>query len=224
LATGQVGGDELEEIEGHLEDSMTELEQQGLSEREAFLVAANRMGNPVEIGEGFEKMGLLSSRLKILLYIVLGGILVPLPSLLSSFFSGVLVFSGSHAGLIDYEAFDLWLSATALIIFVLLVAGGSWLVLSRRSPIGDWLFKVSASRWLLGAVFMLNMLVSGMLASGTGALRQLALRELTPSEHSSHLPGSFNLSVNLTEFIFWVVLTIAIPLMVRREKETAGIL
>jgi len=45
--------DEIEELEGHLEDSMGELSHLNLDEDERLLVAAHRIGHPVALGKAF---------------------------------------------------------------------------------------------------------------------------------------------------------------------------
>ena len=45
----------IEELESHLRDSMETLSEQGLSEKEAFLVARDRIGETAELTEEFSK-------------------------------------------------------------------------------------------------------------------------------------------------------------------------
>lgn len=55
IGDGTINADERLELESHLRESVAALQSQSLSEQEAFLVAANRVGRPVELQQEFEK-------------------------------------------------------------------------------------------------------------------------------------------------------------------------
>jgi hypothetical protein len=56
----ELSDEQLKELESHLLESSTALQQGGFSEAEAFLVAAHRLGRPVELGEEFRRNQLFS--------------------------------------------------------------------------------------------------------------------------------------------------------------------
>ena len=55
ISEGTINSEERLELESHLRESVVELQSQSLSEQEAFLVAANRVGRPSELQQEFEK-------------------------------------------------------------------------------------------------------------------------------------------------------------------------
>ena len=55
IGEGTINSDERLELELHLRESVVALQSQSLSEQEAFLVAANRVGLPSELQQEFEK-------------------------------------------------------------------------------------------------------------------------------------------------------------------------
>jgi len=56
----ELSDEQLKELESHLIEASTALKEKGLSEAEAFLIAARRLGRPVEIGEEFRRNELFS--------------------------------------------------------------------------------------------------------------------------------------------------------------------
>ena len=52
---GTINAEERLELELHLRESIVALQSQSLSEQEAFLVAANRVGQPSKLQQEFEK-------------------------------------------------------------------------------------------------------------------------------------------------------------------------
>ena len=55
VGDGSINAEERLELESHLRESVASLQSQSLSEQEAFLVAANRVGRPIELQQEFEK-------------------------------------------------------------------------------------------------------------------------------------------------------------------------
>jgi hypothetical protein len=55
IGDGTINAEERLELESHLRESVAALQSQSLSVQEAFLVAANRVGRPVELQQEFEK-------------------------------------------------------------------------------------------------------------------------------------------------------------------------
>ena len=55
IGDGTINAEQSLELESHLRESMVHLRSLSLSEQEAFLVAANRFGLPVELQQEFEK-------------------------------------------------------------------------------------------------------------------------------------------------------------------------
>lgn len=53
---GTVASADVDELESHLRDDMEQLVEQGLSEAEAFLVAAHRLGTPSELAAEYGKV------------------------------------------------------------------------------------------------------------------------------------------------------------------------
>lgn len=66
--------EDLDELEGHLRESVSALVQKGLSEEEAFWVAAHRLGEAEALGEEYGKVS-TSARWRTRLLWVLGGYL-----------------------------------------------------------------------------------------------------------------------------------------------------
>ena len=62
----------LAELEGHLRDSVAELEGRGLTEEEAFLLAARRLGNPAGLASEFAKVNRGQVWLNRLLWMLVG--------------------------------------------------------------------------------------------------------------------------------------------------------
>jgi hypothetical protein len=48
---------QLEELDSHLEESLEDLEQRGLTPREAFMVAVHRLGCPAGLASEYQKLG-----------------------------------------------------------------------------------------------------------------------------------------------------------------------
>ncbi|MBI3876776.1 MAG: hypothetical protein HY300_12635 [Verrucomicrobia bacterium] len=65
--------DNLAELEVHLRDSIAGLQAKGLSEEEAFVIAAKRIGQPVQITAEFGKVNMAAVWLNRLQWIVVGG-------------------------------------------------------------------------------------------------------------------------------------------------------
>ena len=55
ISEGAINSEERLELESHLRESVVALQSLSLSEQEAFLVAANRVGRPSELQQEFEK-------------------------------------------------------------------------------------------------------------------------------------------------------------------------
>lgn len=56
----ELSDEQMKELESHLLEASTALQERGLTEAEAFLVAAHRLGRPVELGEEFRRNQLFS--------------------------------------------------------------------------------------------------------------------------------------------------------------------
>ena len=54
-ARGNLEPGKIAELESHLRDSIADLQQRGLDDAEAFLIATRRLGSPAQIEEEFEK-------------------------------------------------------------------------------------------------------------------------------------------------------------------------
>ncbi len=62
----------LAELEGHLRDSVAALQGQGLSEEEAFLLAARRLGHPAGLESEFAKINRREVWVNRLLWMLIG--------------------------------------------------------------------------------------------------------------------------------------------------------
>ena len=72
IGEGTINSEERLELELHLRESVVALQSQSLSEQEAFLVAANRVGRPSELQQEFEKNS-AASRWRYRLFWMLAG-------------------------------------------------------------------------------------------------------------------------------------------------------
>ena len=148
----------LDELETHLRDSVAVLQQRGLSEEEAFLVATRRAGSGAILGAEFGKLNARNIWLDRVLWMLVGNMFFWfLNSLLYPIGSGLLFFSFKEFGAAgasssNYLYVAIFSATIQLITFATVLALCWRLFTSNWSSATKWLAKyVSSSTCFVAA-------------------------------------------------------------------------
>ncbi len=169
---------DLAELEDHLRESVEDLRSSGLSEEEAFLVAARRLGDPEALGGEFATADPGLRRRLRLRWIMVGAV-----ALLALFLVAEVVVYLSASGLTflnpGIPALGLVLGLLRLAVFLI---GGVliWRLLTQDSAAGRIGSLATWGAGLLG-LFLLLVLAATFLFGGFAGLRHIGA-------HSIHCP------------------------------------
>ena len=187
--------EQIRELETHLLEASTALQERGLSKAEAFLVAAHRLGRPVEIGAEFRRNQLFSFTSEHARWLVTGALgYVALHSL----FGIVQRAAGAVSLLLTHNTAIL--GTSALIVAVVSLCLVALLLLDvakggrRLAPIFNSRFLKSRA-WVASIV---GLLVLGNWAASLVATQQLKL--LIDSNGMLHAGSFLKNSVLLNHF------------------------
>lgn len=92
-------GEDVEELESHLRDSVNHLSESGLSDEEAFLVAARRAGSPSELERQYEAVNPASIWKARALWMITGVLLYWILGSMNGILSAVSMFTGFYFSL-----------------------------------------------------------------------------------------------------------------------------
>jgi len=194
----------LHELEAHLRDSTTGLQSRGLSEEEAFLVAARRLGNPDLLGREFGKLNRSAVWETRVLWMLAGMLVFAMGSDLASVVSSALMFSGS--GLMT-NGFSLgWLGvAGKCAVLVLVLALFRFAALGRlgRFSLGiSQLFQrpVLAFAIFLSAALALKLAANGFTAASAQRLPPITLGQAYAVTSFASVAGQFLILVLLLTY------------------------
>jgi hypothetical protein len=163
-------GEDLEELEGHLRDSVVALQDRGLTEEEAFLLAARRLGHPAGLEPEFAKVNRGQVWLNRLLWMLVGiqvwGLMNTISYVVDTAVLGGLAGFGYHfprayplpAGSVFAAAL---FGLTNLLVLAVCVAACWWLVRRKENTAHAALVRALRRPVLLGvAVTMLLLVIS----------------------------------------------------------------
>ena len=207
----------LDELESHLRDSITNLTQRGLEFEEAFIIANRRMGSGAALGTEFGKINASGIWLNRALWMLVGiqglGFIKSLVSAVSlgaatlgirpivslGSVSAMPLYTGLLCGLVHLLAF-----AAALAV--------GWKLLRRKGPgAAAWLRKAQTSSTrltVLVVAFLLLILLSPAIQMGN----VIFFRQLSPSNAGQFLLGINygTMSASLLESAMLIVLTLVL--------------
>jgi hypothetical protein len=140
----------LDELETHLRDSIANLQQRGLAEDEAFLIASRRVGNDSTLGAEFGKINAQSVWINRILWMLIGtqlfGCLRDLVGAVTSGTSlGILQFMSQIGVTSPGWTMGILFGFIHLSVFALALAGGWWLFTEKNSYLCSWFRTVSKS-------------------------------------------------------------------------------
>jgi hypothetical protein len=171
-------GENLDELESHLRDSVATFETRGLSAEEAFLVATRRIGASSALEPEFGKVNQPTIWLDRFFWMLIG---LQVWGFISGI-SGVLVrnalFFGLNGAGYDFKAHGNTLTVTLLTLVYLAGFAGSlalcwWVFYRKGQRFGRWLARLLHRRatWLLtcGALYLLPLSIF-LISWGTQAL------------------------------------------------------
>ena len=122
---------DINELESHIEDSIDDLTNQGLSVDEANIVAIHRLGKQNEIEREFEKVATPARQYRKLLWLIAGAMLLTLFKAFASVLSnGILLLTNLHENIPSaMMAKELILAA----VVIILCASFIWIILKKAN-------------------------------------------------------------------------------------------
>jgi hypothetical protein len=199
--SGALAADNLDELEGHLRDSVQDLQSRGLSDEEAFMVAGRRVGSSRALVSEFSKVRANQVWIDRTLWIVVGH------ALFQAFWSLQQSTVMSSTTAFTYpRSLLFWIAPVVLAMLTLrsIVRGAGWtprtLNSLARTPL-----KLSAAFLCLGL--------------GTIAFRALAL---SSSVTNRVFPGTYIAAVSAANVVFWIVLSLMIYGVARARVHRAA--
>jgi hypothetical protein len=189
---GELSADQIDELEDHLRTEIQALARQGLSEREAFVVAAMRCGKPstleYEISRG-DPAAAWSRRLR---WMVVGVIVSSILNLLIGGLSGATGAALIVDGVGLPQVIALRFASISAIIFAVMLAFHLWLRARPHTLSGD------PPRWLTtGWALMLMLIVMPWVLASASVIRSLTLaRWLTVTQY-----GQLAISESIVQFV-----------------------
>ena len=211
----------LDELESHLADSIATLQTRGLSARESFMVATQRMGEEGSLQDEFGKVNVGTVWLDRMLWMLIGIQVWGLVSGLAGDISSGAVSLGLISGNFDFAGHGSTVPVLLFALARLLALAGSlalcrWLVVGKGSALGSWIGRFLDSRMktavMCGALLLLSAIAS-MLSSGPASLLS---RLASPQTF-----GSVTISRSYADLFSWPVQTaalIALTLILARKR------
>ena len=207
----------LDELETHLRDSIVALQQRGLSEEEAFLIAIKRAGSGVVLGAEFGKVNARSIWLDRVMWMLVGNLFFwTVTGLLSFVSSSVLFFGIREIGFTGGNPTSGYLHIALFSTFINLLTFAGALAICWRlfthnwGPTTHWLAKNSRSSARLAAVAVIG-IVGIMLAYLVHASSSaLLFRYVTPTDAARFAMGLSlgNTFASLTQTAMFVFLAL----------------
>ncbi len=203
-------GENLDELESHLRDSVATLQSRGLSEDEAFLIATRRVGQSSRLEPEFRKVNGTAVWLDRLFWMVIGYQVWLIVSGVVGVVSRNAVFFGLSGAGYDFKAHG-YIAPVALLAWVQLAGfAGSlalcwWLFRWNNQRFGSGLRRLLQRRttWALTFIALYALALSTGVASG--GIQALLARAVGP-ERFSELAISQNVSSALTQLVTTAVL------------------
>lgn len=192
---------DLDELEDHLREGVAELRQSGLSEEEAFLVAARRLGDPEALAGEFATADPGLRRRVRLRWMVVGALAILvlrfLGDVMADFLTGGMAFMNAGPQLLGWTS--------GLLRLTILLVGGLliWRLLASDAAAGR---IRNLGVWSAGVMSML--LVALVLWIAAASLRGWSGWLLGAGVHSSHLPA-----MSLITYWFRAGLLLVLPLL-----------
>jgi hypothetical protein len=211
----------LDELESHLADSIADLQSRGLSARESFMVATQRLGREEALQAEFRKVNSGKVWLDRMLWMLTGIQVWALVSNLVGSISTGAVSLGLIRGNFDFAGHGSTLPALLFAVARLLAVAGSlaicwWLVVRKGPALGSWIGRFLEGRTKLAVLCGMLFLVSAagsLLSSGPSML----LTKLAGIQTY----GSLMVSRSYADLFGWPVQTatlLALTLVVARKR------
>lgn len=211
----------LDELESHLADSIATLQACGLSARESFMVATQRMGDEESLQEEFGKVNTGTVWLDRMLWMLIGVQVWGLVSGLAGSLTSGAVSLGLIGGNFDFAGHGSTVPVLLFALARLLALAGSlalcrWLVVGKGPALGSWIGRFLDGRTkialMCGALFLLTAAASLLSFGPASLLSRLAAPQTF---------GSVTVSRSYAEFFSWPIQTatlIALTLILARKR------
>ena len=224
----------IAELEGHLRDSLAALQERGLSDEEAFLVATRRLGHPAKLESEFAKVNRHEVWLYRMLWMLIGIQVWGLVGTVSRTIGNTAVLGGLTSFGYHFQSYthapDAWsalgslpalLSLLAqLLIMGACLAGGWWL--ARRAEAGASKLATKALRRpvLVGLAAVVLLLVT----NSAGAVDRMLLQRIFSQNEVMTIVWSQTLAGLVLwplQIVGFVALTIALLRRRLRAQQAA---
>lgn len=214
-------GENLNELESHLHDSIATLQTRGLSVEEAFMVAVNRIGKGGALESEFGKVNGAAVWLDRFFWMLIGYQVWAFISSISGHITRNALFFGLYGVGYDFKAHGYTLTVTLFTLVSLAGFAGSlalcwWLFYRKGQRFGRWLGRLLHRRsiWLLtcGALYLLPLSIL-LIGWGTQAL----LFKSFGREKLGEFAISLNVSSAITGLITTAVL-VGLTLFLARKR------
>jgi hypothetical protein len=137
------GGENLDELESHLRDSIAALQNRSLSAEEAFMVGSKRVGQRGLLEAEFAKVNGQAAWFDRILWMLIGVQVWGFVSVLTTSMTQITVFFGLHRTNFNFAANGLIIPVMLLTVAQLLGLAGSlmvcwWLISRKGQNLGAW--------------------------------------------------------------------------------------
>lgn len=213
---GSLTGSDVEELKSHLYDATEDLQERGLTEEEAFIIASRRLGNINVLAKEYRKVNFTLEADKIWAYMLIGfGSLTTLQWLFTLGYRSVYKLIAAH-----YAHTDL-----GILLFTcanLLICIGIWSVLKWRKHLPDLLERNIEQRpgSTISLIFLLPVCI---LFLGSSYLDQPGnipllsyVTNIYPAQFFDH--GFAEISFYLTIVSFLMVMLFLVFSIINKEK------
>lgn len=216
-------GEDLNELESHLRDSITVLQAKGLSDEEALLVATRRVGQAGPLETEFGKVNGSAVWLDRFLWMLIGYLVWTFISGFMGAISRNALFFGLNGAGYDFKAHGYVIPATLFTLVQLAGFAGSlvlcwWLFRRKSRQFGRWFGRRLPYRGtmvFMFAAFFLTSLGPSLINGGTMVLMTYRLRPT--AETIGTFYSSFSFSSIITSCISTAVL-VALTLFLARKR------
>ena len=215
----------LDELEEHLRDGMIDLRQRGLSEREAFLIAAGRMGSGELVAAEYGKVNRTAIWLDRVFWLLIGMQVWGLISSAVSFVCNTLFWAGFIGWGYDAKSHGRTIPTVVFAVVQLAAFSGSaavcgWLFLRKGRSLGQWLAKVLQNRAGLVVSFIGFYVLSSTVRFLGATLYYSLFRGMVGNEKSMDLIPSMNMSTMISQWV-WSGVLVGLTLFLARKRFRA---
>lgn len=204
--------EDILELETHLDDSIEDLNESGLSYEESLLVATKRLGKPLEIANEFS---VVNNRGQQILSLLFGAALFPLLQKFSMLFATSIIAIPTFRNNLNSISFFQWqlaISSVLLVIGIIFLAKHLLNRNKRSYATSSWF----ANRYKLSAICLVYFILLGT----SSLLGQIAtattLRELDNSNTHSY---DISIGVGLPVLLTTALVITFLPLLLKKSTH-----